>query len=202
MKKWTIKEIDYLKKCYPNTEMQILVRELKRTRRSIQQKVYKERLFKDIDFIRDLNKKLIEKSEKYRFKKGVAVWNKGTKGVSVGGKQTQFKKGNIPKNIKELGTERINRDGYIEVKTDGVIKWKLKHRLIWEQNYGKIESGYNIQFKDGNYQNCNIENLYMISREKQILQNSILNLPLEIQIAYKSIGKINKLINKQKTNDK
>ena len=52
------------------------------------------------------------------FKKGSEPWNKGTKGLT-GPNRTSFKKGEtIHPNYRPVGSERLNRDGYI-VNQDG-----------------------------------------------------------------------------------
>ena len=139
-----------------------------------------------------------------RFKKGNIPGNKGKKYVEYLSaeaiercKVSQYKKGNLPHNTKEIGYERIDKEGYILVKTELRGKLKLKHREVWKQHYGNIPKGHNVQFKDGNRQNCNIENLYIIPRKEQFVQNSILNLPPEVRTAYRMIGNIKKEINKQ-----
>ncbi len=53
--------------------------------------------------------------------------------------KTRFiKKGNIPKNVKPLFSERISKDGYIEIKVfennHPKSNYVLKHRWEW-QNY-------------------------------------------------------------------
>ena len=68
-----------------------------------------------------------------KFKKGNKPYNKGTKGIAKPNK-TSFKKGNIPHNHRPIGSERINIDGYTEVKVGEPNKWKFKHRIIWEEN--------------------------------------------------------------------
>lgn len=107
-----------------------------------------------------------------RFEKGHIPANKGTHPPTVGRMaETQFKKGGLPPNTKPVGYERITRDGYIEVK----IKmrpstpscndnFKLKHRLVWEEAHGPIPQGCNIIFLDGNRQNCELENLAIVTK--------------------------------------
>ena len=69
-----------------------------------------------------------------RFQKGQIPPNKGKKGVCAAGcEKTWFPKGNIPKNYRSIGSERISKDGYIEVKVADPNKWKLKHRIVWEE---------------------------------------------------------------------
>lgn len=111
----------------------------------------------------------------FRFKKGHQVWNKGMKGINIGGKETQFKKGYKPFNYKPVGTERINRDGYVMVKVSDEgpwhHRWKLKHKLIWENAYGPIPKGHAILFADGNKQNLNLDNLILVSRSQLAMLN-------------------------------
>ncbi len=93
-------------------------------------------------------------------------------------KATRFQKGARVWNHKPIGYERVNRDGYIDVKVAEPKTFKLKHRIVWEENRGAIPRDHNIQFKDGNRQNCDIENLYLISRKDQMILNSgAVNLP-------------------------
>jgi len=48
------------------------------------------------------------------FKKGQKSWNHGKKGY-MGPNRTSFKKGNLPHNHKPLWSERISKDGYVEI---------------------------------------------------------------------------------------
>ena len=83
------------------------------------------------------------------FRKGFIPWNKGLKGFMSANK-TSFKPGICPINHREVGSERITRDGYIEIKIAEPNKWDLKHRVIYEKHHGPIENGYAIIFLDGN----------------------------------------------------
>lgn len=62
------------------------------------------------------------------------------------------------------GSERVNADGYIEVKVADPKKWKLKHRVVWESANGKIPKGCIIIFRDNDKTNTNIDNLLLIKR--------------------------------------
>ena len=105
-----------------------------------------------------------------RFEKSVIPWNKGLKGY-IGANKTSFKKGNIPSNYKEVGTERINSEGYIEVKVSEPSRWKLKHRLIYEKYHGEIPKDHVVIFADGNKMNLDINNLISISRHHLLVLN-------------------------------
>ena len=145
----------------------------------------------------------------YRFKPGQAPANKGKKQtdfMSAEGiertKPTRFQKGHIPPNYRPVGSERINVDGYVEVKVrEGLSGWRLKHRVVWEEAYGVIPKGHNIQFRDGNRLNCTLENLYIISRPNQLRAQSIYNYPPELQDVIRLKGRVKREINKQKKNN-
>ena len=94
-----------------------------------------------------------------RFEEGHATWNKGTKGLTKAN-VTSFKKGNKPHNYKPLGSERIVKDGYCEVKvSDTGRRWIPKHVLIYEKHHGKVPKGSAVIFLDGDKRNFDIDNL-------------------------------------------
>lgn len=105
-----------------------------------------------------------------RFNKGHEPANKGTKGISKPNK-TSFKKGQVPKNVRPVGSERTDKDGYTLVKISEPNKWALKHRVEWENVNGKIPPKHALIFLDGNKQNIDLGNLKLIP----IKQNLILN---------------------------
>lgn len=75
-------------------------------------------------------------------------------------KPTMFKPGNRPHNWKPVGTERITRDGYVEVKISEPKTWRLKARIIWEEATGeKLTRNDRIIYLDGNKLNLDISNL-------------------------------------------
>lgn len=107
-----------------------------------------------------------------RFQKGQEPPNKGKKGVCAAGcEKSWFKKGHIPANYRPVGSERVNVDGYIEVKVADPNKWKLKHRVVWESVNGKIPKGYIIIFRDNDKTNTNIDNLLLIKRGTHAVLN-------------------------------
>ena len=106
-----------------------------------------------------------------RFEKGHATWNKGTKGLTKAN-VTSFKKGQKPHNYKPLGSERITKDGYCEVKvSDTGRRWRPKHVLIYEKHHGKVPKGSAVIFLDGNKRNFDIDNLYLVTRSQLAMLN-------------------------------
>lgn len=106
-----------------------------------------------------------------RFEKGHATWNKGTKGLTKAN-VTSFKKGQKSHNYKPLGSERITKDGYCEIKvSDTGRRWRPKHALIYEKHHGKVPKGSAVIFLDGDKRNFDIDNLYLVTRSQLAMLN-------------------------------
>lgn len=105
-----------------------------------------------------------------KFKPGNVPFNKGKKGIG-GWEPTQFKKGQMPHNHKPIGTERINGEGYIDVKIADPNVWRAKHLVMWEKINGPIPKGHVILFGDGNRHNLDLDNFILISRKQLAILN-------------------------------
>jgi hypothetical protein len=110
-----------------------------------------------------------------QFVKGFTPYNKGKK-MSAETYQkvkgTMFKKGNIPKNHREVGSERITVDGYVEIKVAEPNKWKLKSRVLYEQYHNiTLKSTDVIIFLDRNKFNFQEDNLIRMSRSELVRYN-------------------------------
>ena len=77
----------------------------------------------------------------------------------------------VPVNYRPVGSERITKDGYIEIKYADPNKWMLKHKYVWEKCHGKMPSGYVLIFLDGNSTNTDISNLKLIKRSELLIMN-------------------------------
>ncbi|WP_411710919.1 HNH endonuclease signature motif containing protein [Lysinibacillus capsici] len=122
-----------------------------------------------------------------QFEKGTTPVNKGTKGLyNVGGNRTSFKKGDTPKNYKPVGTERIDRDGYVLIKVSDSgtwhERWRHKHKVVWEKANGPIPKGHVLIFLDQNKLNISLENLQLITRAQlaRMNQNKLFHLDPEL----------------------
>ncbi len=104
-----------------------------------------------------------------RFGKGHVPANKGKPGG--GWEPTQFKKGHRPLNYRPVGSERVNVDGYVEIKVADPNKWKGKHTAVWEQHNGKIPKSHVVIFGDGNNRNFELNNLILVSRQQLLTLN-------------------------------
>ena len=97
--------------------------------------------------------------------KGNVPWNKGIHFVAGGrSAETRFKPGQKSLNERPVFSERISKDGYVEIKIPGCRSWKLKQRWVWEQHNGKIPDNHVVIHKDGDNTNNDIDNLMLISR--------------------------------------
>ena len=147
--------------------------------------------------------RIIEPSVANQFKPGHTPHNKG-KQISAEIYEkvapTMFKKGNKPHNTKPNGTINIRADTqgrlyqYIKIKDS---HWELLQRYVWTQANGEIPPGSVVIFLDGNYLNCELNNLQVISRRENMARNTIQRYPAELQEVMKLTSKL-----KRKTNGK
>lgn len=203
---WTKEEINILLRDYqdPNIFSADIAKRLDRTLSQVYQKARTMGLKAPLERIRLAGKLGTNhpNAVAHRFKKGSIPPNKGKKmspEVYEKVKETMFKKGNSPVNHREVGSERINVDGYIEIKVAEPNRWRLKHRLIWEQHNGIIPEGCNVQFKNHNTLDCRIENLYLISKSEQMRnENSLMaRYPKELRDVIRLKGVVKRQLRKQ-----
>ena len=146
--------------------------------------------------------------EETRFKKGNIPWNKGkTVELSPNSKAHQFTKGNIPPNANPIGHEYVDPDGYTWVRVScqyvtasGKRKTYIaKHKLIWEQTYGKIPYGHKIIFLDGDKSNFDINNLMLVTDAEhlEMIRCDLRSTDSEITKAGALVAKIDCIIRKK-----
>lgn len=105
-----------------------------------------------------------------RFRPGHTPANKGRKGVD-GWEPTQFKKGHRPYNYMPVGSERVNGDGYVDIKIADPNIWRGKHILTWEAANGPLPKGHAIIFGDCNHRNFEPDNLILVTRKQLVRLN-------------------------------
>lgn len=208
-KVWTQEEIDILSRMYPDHFAKEIAGVLGRGVSSIYNKALQLGLECSPEKIRrsGLMSCNHPNNVSARFPKGHIPANKGKKmppEVYSKVARTMFKKGQAPVNHRDVGSERVNVDGYIEIKVAEPNRWRLKHRVIWEQEYGQIPRSHNVQFKNHNPLDCRIENLYLISKADQMAkENSFYaKYPKELQEIIHLKGVVNRAIHKAQKNGK
>jgi len=163
--RYTEEEISIIKELYPYTPNIEIAKLLGRKARTIGQVARRIGL---------------RKSEQYMnkmpgcFKKGMKAWNKGIKGYMKANK-TSFRKGNIPPNRVPIGTiskrwHKKDKKYYLYIKT-GQDNWELLHRYVWRKHKGDITEGHVITFRDLNSENCQVNNLMLLSRSENMERN-------------------------------
>jgi hypothetical protein len=147
--------------------------------------------------------RIIEPSIPNQFKPGHTPHNKGKQmDAEIYEKvaPTMFKKGNKPYNTKPIGAINIRLDTqgrpyqYIKIKDS---HWELLQRHVWTKANGEIPRGSVVIFLDGNYLNCELSNLQVITRKENMARNTIQRYPAELQEVMKLTCKL-----KRKTNGK
>lgn len=128
-----------------------------------------------------------------RFEKGRVNEHKGDHSFRIpNSEHTRFKKGNCPKNHLPVGTTVKNTDGYFQTKVAEPNKWKLTHRLIWEEANGPIPNGYTVTFLDKNKNNLDLSNLALLSRRAQAVAQNYIGLSEDQEIS-KSVIQLSEL---------
>lgn len=188
-KKWTIEDDELLKSVYPDARtVDIMPLFPGRTFGALNSRAYVLKISKSaVFFASPLSGRISKENDigiNTRLTAATGGWNKGMKVSDYMSdesyermKASHFKKGQVPHNWQPVGSERISRDGYIEIKVRDLYSglsadnYELKQRWIYEQNHGPIPDNMNVIFKDNNRQNCNIENLELISKLENLTRN-------------------------------
>jgi hypothetical protein len=167
---YTQEHLDFLREHYPHMSRRELTRAF--NERFGKQKTH--------DQIHALIKRFrITCGRSGNFEKGHKPWNTGTKGL-VPPNSGQFKPGNIPANLREMGAELIDRDGYVQIKiaetnpyTGAKTRFKLKQDAVWEAVHGPIPKGHKVRFLDGDKLNCALENLELVTNAEHLHMNRV-----------------------------
>jgi hypothetical protein len=132
------------------------------------------------------------------FSKGQTSWNKGKKGY-MGPNATSFADGHVPHNKRRLWSERISKDGYVEISvpernpyTGHPTRFKHKHLWLWECENGPVPKGCAVVFKDGDSRNFEKDNLILVSRAELLSMNlhGYRQVPEELKGAVLALAKI------------
>ncbi|NNM70205.1 MAG: HNH endonuclease [Gallionella sp.] len=203
---WTQELVALLVEKYPHISTSKLAPMLDKTEQQIYHKAHLLGLKKTQEYMagpdggRLLRGTEIGKS--YQFSKGHIPVNKGVKGISYPGTEaTQFKKGEKPHTWRPIGSERLSKEGYLQVKLKdtGVSRhdYVPVHHLVWELHRGAIPKGHRIAFKDGDKTHITFENLEAVSIAEMMRRNTLHNYPKEIAQLMRLRGLVNRKINRR-----
>jgi hypothetical protein len=204
---WQEWELVIMRYFYPNHTSQLLGRVLNRSHKQIYNAANRFGIKKDKEFVRELTRRAWQDgrcSKEKCFKPGQVPANKGQKmpaHVYERAARTMFKPGNEPHNTKHdgaitvRGMNKSTPEPYYYIRL-AKAKWELLHRHIWMQAHGPIKRGYVIAFKDGNWQNCKLENLECITMAENMKRNSVQNMPPELLEITRMRASLSRTINK------
>lgn len=174
---WTPKLDMVMYLLYPTYPTEHVAEIMGMTVSAINGRAYTLNIKKDPKYLKEIkectNRSLHVHGAAHRFPKGHVSHNKGKKmppELRAKVERTFFPKGNKPYNTKFDGYERINSEGYTEVRVAERV-FVPKHRLIWKQHNGRIPDGHIIIFADGDRTNFSIENLLCVSRGDHAILN-------------------------------
>ncbi|SDO71281.1 HNH endonuclease [Halomonas shengliensis] len=188
---WSDDDLDLLARLYPDDTNATLARIFGRSEASIKNQAIKLG---------------VRKSEAHKarhsaaFKPGQRPWNKGMKGIDIGGKHTRFQKRQKPHSYAPVGSERVNSDGYLQRKVTDIgyppRDWRMVHHLVWEAHTGQpVPPGHALVFRDGDKANTAIDNLELVSRSDLMRRNTYLRFPAELRQVVQLKGALNRMIN-------
>jgi hypothetical protein len=199
--KWTGKEIETLRRLYSDTPTNDLANMLGRPYAGVYAKANLLGLRKSEAYMKKILEIEAEKlrilGAKSRFKKGNVPHQKGKKmppHVIEALSKHWYKKGRTPPNIRPEGHERVNVEGYVELRLERG-KYVQKHRYIWQQAGRDVPPGYVVGFKDGNRLNCDIDNLTLITRQEIMARNTIHRLPENLKQTIRTLTNLKRQIN-------
>jgi len=199
---WTKTEDKIVKKLYPTTSATEIAEKMGRSILAVYQRARILGLKKSAEYLSTEASGRYQRGQKPShtvFKKGRTPWNQGMKGLQIGGKETQFKKGHLPHNTKENFVISIRKDRrgvpykFIRV---ALAQWMPLQRYNWEQVHGKIPPKMKLIFKDRDTLNCAVDNLELVSCGQLMKRNSVHNYPVEVACTIQLRGALNRQIRK------
>jgi hypothetical protein len=182
-KPFTAFELEKLRDEYPIRRTADIAEEMGRTVHSVYRMAYLLDLKKSAAFLAsDASGRnhLATAGQKTRFQKGHHNWNTGKTGLCMGGKETQFKPGGIPHNALPVGSIIKATIGYLKIKVAEPNAWRWLHKKNWEDTNGPIPKGMVLAFKDGDHDNCAVDNLELLTRKQIMARNTLHNYPPQI----------------------
>ena len=132
---WTAQKDDWLRSLYPDTPNRTIAKMLCCSYLAVKNRATTLGLKKDPGYMA---------SKPGCFRPGQTSWNKGLS-YQPGGRiaENQFKPGHKPQTWVPVGTEAVDKDGYLKLKVsdDRTVpsryNWKFVHIMKWEEYHGQ-----------------------------------------------------------------
>ena len=196
-KVWTDEEKEVFENLFSDTSNKVLAMRFDCSYSAVTNLASRMGLKKSKSFLSAMASTLHEKGKPFYFVKGGVPPNKGKKvRKETYDKMAKsfFSKGHVPHNTTYDGHERICKHGYVLIRLHKG-KYVHKHRLVWEKVNGAIPKGMLLVFRDGNKNNCSLENLELVSKSENMIRNTIHRFPVEIKESIHLLNKLKRKIN-------
>lgn len=204
---WTQQQINKLTEMYANHHTAVVAKAVGRTVESCYSKAQSLGLKKSDAFYQsDASCRLKGNvGAGTRFRPGHTSWNKGMKGLDIGGKQTRFKPGTLNgralDQVKPIGFERLSKEGYLQRKVNNDLpfnrRWKFVHVILWEEANGPVPAGHMLAFINGDRTDIRLDNLQLITRREMMQRNSYHQYGKQIATLVQLKGAVTLQINKR-----
>lgn len=208
---WTESELAVLRHLYQEYSAREIAAVMGLSLKQIRCKAHDLGLRKAAEWIRETaRRRALEPGHggsRSRFARGHATWNKGRKGLHLGGEQTRFRPGTRPHTWQPIGTETI-RDGVLWRKvTEGAgdhsrFDWVAVHRALWELHHGPIPPGHVVAFRPGLHTTIaaeiTLDRLELIPRAELAARNSWTRYPPELRDAMRGLKQLKRAITTRK----
>jgi len=206
---WSQADDRELRRTFPHTDTATLAQQLRRTYTSTCGRAAKLGLHKSAAYLarhrRTGANRLRTCGAPFRFQPGHVSANKGLRrpGYAPGHmKETQFKKGGLPRNYMPVGSTRTC-DGYVYVKVADVryvpytVNWLPLHIIEWERVNGPLPAGHALAFRNHDRTDLRLENLECITRRELMARNSVHNLPAPLKQTVQLLGALNRQLRRR-----
>lgn len=190
---WSNEQIAMLRQFYPNHKTEDVATMIGHTISSVYQKARMLGVAKSAEYLASPSACRLRRGDKVgeacRFQKGHASWNKGMKGLQIGGEQTQFKTGQSPHNTVPIGSYRIDKDGTLQRKINNdkgsnSVRWRGVHELVWIAVNGPRPPKHIVVFRPGMKSNVleeiTLDRVECISLAENMRRNTVHNMPKEL----------------------
>ena len=199
-RRWTEADLKLLRDLYPTTPAKDLAIALDRDIGSVYKRCHLLVLSKSPEFLASVASGRLMPGEQRglatRFKPGQVPWSKGRTGIRMH-PATEFKRGVMPHNHLPVGSVVMATIGWLKIKLAEPKHWELLHLFEWQRAHGPIPKGMAVRHKDGDRQNCAVENLELVSRAEIMRKNSLHTMPLQLQDLSRLKGVLTRTINRK-----
>ena len=213
---WSAEDVAVLRARYPHESTAVVAQALGRTVATVSQCAIRLGVRKTPEYLASPSACRLRRGDHIgkatQFKPGHPPANKGLRRPGWGPgrmRETQFKpgqrRGKAARNYKPIGTERLSKDGYREVKIHDRLplqsRWRAVHLVLWEAVHGPIPKAHALVFLNGDKTDVRLENLELVTRRALMLRNSVQNLPAPLPQAIQLLGALKRKIGRRERLD-